>query len=381
MRALAFSDIHLESGLHLGGIDADYEHTRLRDAERVLSEIVADPHDVLIFGGDLGRTATPRPVAYRIMQRVLSASPAPKLLIMGNHDWTGSQEHTGLHVVAEGVDQAVVCTTPKLINVGDLQIGVIPWTPPTRLFDHAKHDPRGMNAAVAERLVGVAHLLAKQLDPERPSLLVLHWLLIGGKLGGGMDVGHISEPLVPVIDLEAMGWDAIIAGHNHQHQRISQRAWHIGPPLRTGFGEANLPTGYMRVTWEPGPVDGWGSPKCEHVSTQDRQLVLLDLDGAPADGRILPDVRDAIVRVRIRCDEQQAREWQGEMPGLVAALNTMGAFRVIGPLLQVQRERRVRSDLTVDVSPEAALEAWMAQQQITEPLAVMVRDEAKGLWT
>jgi DNA repair exonuclease SbcCD nuclease subunit len=383
VRAIVFSDVHLESGGHLGGVDTDYENTRLRDAERILGEIVAAPHDVLIFGGDMGRTAAPRPVAYRILQRALAASAAPTILVMGNHDWTGSRAHTGLHVVAEGLPNAKVATTPVIVDAGELQVGVIPWTPPTRLFDAARHSPSEMHRAVSERLVGVSHALAKKLDPGRPSLLVLHWMLSGGTLATGTSVLEVGEPVVPVDDLEGGGWDAIIAGHNHVMQQVGSRSWHTGPPLRTGFGETDVPTGYLAVDWADGEAVVGAEAEVTHVPTTDRRLVRLSEDHLTADWHLMPsvNVRDAVVKIKLAVSEEQARvlnaDGQRVQRDLKAALRERGASKVIGPELSVERTRRVRSDLALDVDPAKALDEWIAGQEINDKLAGRVRRGAK----
>jgi len=379
MRAVIFSDIHLESGGHLGSVDADYENTRLRDAEAVLDEIVATPHDAMLCLGDIGRTAAPRPVAYRILQRALAKTQAPTVLVMGNHDWTGSREHTGLHVVADGLPNAVVVTKPMVVQAGPLQVGVIPWTPPTRLFDAARHDPRAMHHEVAKRLVGAAHLLGKKVDPERPSILVLHWLLGGGALASGSSVIEANEPIVPVDELEVGPWDAIVAGHNHVMQHLGERSWHTGPPLRTGFGESEHPTGFLLAEWLA--MDEMCT--VTHVPTNDRRLVRLTADDLTVDWMpgAAVDVDGAIVRITLKVDEAQANvlnaNGQAAIRLLKAKLTEMGAVKIVGPQMDVQRERRARSDLAVDTDPSKALDAWLDTQEIAGDLREQVLTAAK----
>jgi exonuclease SbcC len=380
----------LESGSHLGVPDPDVGSSRLADARRVLGEIVAEPADVLIFMGDLGRTATPRPTAYSIAQRALrEAKASTRILIRGNHDYTGERASC-LHVVAEGVPGAQVFDSPALIEVDELQIGVIPWASPSRMFSQAPHNPRALHREVSEALINVAYGLGKRLDPERPALLVGHWMVAGSELPTGGSVLETNEPLISALDLEATGsWDAIAFGHNHQAGKLSDRTWSVGPPLRTGFGEADAPTGYLVVEWD------LGEPYVRHVPTKDRQLVNVALDGAKAletgenSGRLVLEdygfvgVKDAIVRIRIDCDEEEARalnaDGQRILRALVERLRKDGAAKIIGPSMNVRKVRRSRSDLTVETDPLTALDGYLDGQQVDERLRPRVKKEAKGV--
>jgi hypothetical protein len=116
-----------------------------------------------------------------------------------------------------------------------------------------------MARLVAERLIDVARGLGQQVDPTRPSLLVLHWLVAGQKLAGGLDVMETREPLVQATDLEASGpWDLILGAHNHLRQQVSDRTYCIGPPMRGGFGEEDAPTGFALASWPEVPRETEG---------------------------------------------------------------------------------------------------------------------------
>lgn len=376
MRGIVFTDLHLEAGGHLGSVDADYESSRLRDAERILGEILAVDHDFVIFGGDMARTATPRPVAYQVLQRALQTTSKPVLLMLGNHDWNGSR-FTCLHAAAEGLLHVNVVTRPKVVKVGRMQIGLLPWTPPNRLFDAARHDPRAMNAAVAERLVGAAHALGRQTNADEPSILVGHWMLRESS-AGSVSALDLPEPLVPVDDLESGPWDAILFGHNHVHQKLGTRTWHIGPPMRTSFGESDHQTGWVQVALHE---DGTDDVTVTLVPTDDVRVVRWDVAAEEVfKDPPRPKCKGAIVRAKISGDEEDVRALvaQQYVATLKDDLLADGAVRVMVQM-DVRRERRVRSDLSVDTSPDTALARWLEANEVAEGLRGQVQAVANEI--
>ena len=251
MRVLLTADWHLEAGQSLGHVDTELGSTRLADARRILTKISEVECDVLLFLGDLARGPRPGPVAYSIAAEAFSRSPAHEIILLqGNHDF-GGERYSCLDVLADGLPNARVVTAPELLDLHGVQIGCLPWTPPNKLFDKAPHRPQRISRLVAERLVDIARGLGQQLDPARPSLLILHWLIAGQKLAGGLSVMETREPLVQAADLEASGsWDLVLAGHNHRRQKVSDNSWAVGPPMRGGFGEEGAPCGFGVVSWD-----------------------------------------------------------------------------------------------------------------------------------
>lgn len=374
-----FSDLHLESGFHLGEVDIELGNSRMRDAERILDQIVSEDCDLLVFAGDMARTALPKPPAYNLLQKALRRSKADRIaFLMGNHDF-GQELACCLDVVAGVVPRSRVFTAPKLTDAGGIQLGVLPWTPPSRLFAAAPHDPRRMNQIATDALLAVVRGMAAKIDPTRPSLLVGHWLLGGGKLQTGSEVVEAREPILPVEDLETGPWDCCLFAHNHVHQQIGHRSWHIGPPMVGGFGEQDLEPGYMVVEW-PGP-------DVRFVPTHDRRLLTVDVEAGTAAEMIkgtiatrgtLADLNGAVVRVRVRASEDEAARLQtsGDLREFVALLRAAGAVKVVGPQLIVERaERERRTDLSVEVEPVRALGPWLDQRGVDAGLRPLVEAE------
>jgi DNA repair exonuclease SbcCD nuclease subunit len=371
MKVIVTGDWHLEAGAHLGDADPEWGSSRLADAARILGSICAQEADLLIFLGDLARTAAPGPMAYRVAQEALAKFSGPIVLLHGNHDH-GNTRESALHVVADGLEEAHVVDRPELIMRAGLQIGCLPWAVPGRLFQAAPHNPKAMNRLVGERLVDICKGMSTKLDGNHPNLLIAHWLFSGGTVGE-LSVAEVGEPLLNVGEID-LDWQVVLGGHNHVRQQLAENVWHVGPPLRGSFGEEQHEVGYAIVEYSG------AKPTVAFHDTDDRQLVSIDLDVAAWLGgalTALPDVAGAIVRVKYTCTEEQAQAMAaGPARALVEELRQRGAAKVVGPNVRVIREREARSDLTLETDPMEALDTWMEQQGVEESLREGARERA-----
>lgn len=375
MRVVVFSDVHLDGGYALGDADEQWGNTRLRDARDVLRAICSTPCDVLVFAGDMATGPTPGPAALSVMQDALSTAQADAIaLVMGNHDY-GGLARSSLDVVAAGVPKHThVFHHAELIKLAGLQIAALPWAPPQRFYSEGE-STADSHRRCALALEDLTRGLAAELDTTRPSLLVAHWLLAGSALASGSDIISANEPLLSVADLEASGpWSAIVGGHNHAAQQVSDRSWVVGSPMRDSFGEEDLQPGYLIID-----IDG-GVTTVERVPTSDRPLrtVRLDPDALLVGEPDLPDVTDAVVRlVGARTDEQaRALIAADRDSAAIDACFMAGAAKVIGPRWDTTRERRARSDLHVDADPRDALARWLDTQNLTPAERELVTAEA-----
>jgi DNA repair exonuclease SbcCD nuclease subunit len=418
MKVIVFGDLHLESGFHLGASDPEYGNTRMRDAEKVLHAIAlaAKDADALIFAGDMAKGPRPGPLAYRLFIDAFRMLPAHVFLLRGNHDYV---QGTGscLGILARSLTPpdlmlplgAITHPCVKKIAAADgtcaLQIGFLPWSPPSRMFEQAPNDPAGLMALVAGRLTDIALELASEIDISIPSLLVGHWLA-EGPFFQMPDVMRAGEPILDVTRLEAAGWGTILMGHYHEAAQLGDRSFYIGSPMRGSFGEAHLTPGYIECEW--GPVTEEVSfTRTRRLELPDRPLVTLDLteymatvsteqaqqpgwqpswevwatdrglagfEGTPASWE------GPVVRVSYSTRPEMAAASAANAKMLIDDLYLAGALKVVGPQVTIlQPERETRSDIDVSTDPLAALDRWMDQADVAEGLRDEVRAAAREL--
>ncbi|HHP7245089.1 MAG TPA: exonuclease subunit SbcD, partial [Elainellaceae cyanobacterium] len=94
IKILHLSDIHLGSGFSHGQINSETGlNTRLEDfvntLGRCIDRAIAEPVDLVLFGGDAFPDATPPPIvqqAFARQFRRLVDAEIPTVLLVGNHD-------------------------------------------------------------------------------------------------------------------------------------------------------------------------------------------------------------------------------------------------------------------------------------------------------
>jgi hypothetical protein len=126
-------------------------------------------------------------------------------------------------------------------------------------------------------------------------------------------------------------------------------------------------------------------PVVIHHSIRDRPMVTLNLDV----GRLLEKgeigpltgLKGAIVRIRGEATESEAEqlgaEGQRRIRDLLEALKAAGANKIVGPQLKTVRERRKRSETTLETDPAVALGAYLDARDVDEDLRPEVLKHAE----
>jgi hypothetical protein len=386
MRAIVFSDLHLEAGSKIGDPDDAYGNTRIRDAERALKTIAAtalEREAYLIFAGDLARTPRPGSLSERIVIDALR--PIAPIATIGNHDYLPLSEATGVHVICRALsgwcfDRPAVWDETGLRPA--LQVGLLPWAPASRLYEQAPGDTRAQHELVEQSLYDLIRGLSERLDPKRPSILVGHWTV-------GDDVPeYMLEPVLsPGVVEAASAFDVNVFGHYHQPGQVGERTWRTGPPLRSGFGEADITPGYLDVEWviggELGPVRWRELADRELVTVRLAHLEAWLMDGHAdlADVLNLQDettYRGQIVRLTAECTPEIQAALLAREGEIADVLTAQGVAKVLTPIeVKVQRvERTRRTELQVDVNPYTALVEYLDREGVTGELRELVLAEA-----
>lgn len=353
-RLLCLADVHLGAG---AAMLAPGE--RLSDQERVLS-LIADlawdrEVDAILVAGDVFHRPRPTPEELHAWRRFLGRLTCPVLAIVGNagHDIESDGRPSALELFAGG--QVVVHRQPGLWGCKGVQVGTLPSTPIGRLVAALPDTGRDeLYQVAAELLVGQA----AELRAQGASILVAHWSVSGAVTPTGMPVGPDFGVVLPLAELEAQGWDAIVLGHIHKQQRLdagvvySTRPGDMGAdyqtapifycssPMPQDFGEANDPHGVVILD------DSSGMMHAEFVAIPSRPLVTVEAGAdelsesiANACVVIAAELPGAIVRLRYTASEEQHRRI--DQHAIRAALMQAGAaaVRVEPTILRATRAR------------------------------------------
>ena len=378
-RFLCTGDLHLDAGPDLGRVPGD----RLREQEEVWRrclEIGAEHEvDAVLFAGDAFEHRRPTPEALLAFERPLVAldegpHPVPMYAIVGNHDRSGAAAGTGLEIFAEAsllslASEPEIWHFPAAGQPDAVAICALPWAPVSRIVAaHGGADRDDANAYAAELLVATARGLREQVDG--PAILLTHFSISGSSLPNGLPVEQLREPVLEVSVLEALGFDAIVAGHIHRGQTFGEGAtFYVGSPLPLSFGEASDEHGVWILETDPRTASGAQRPLLvpRFIPIASRRLVTLTLDGYELDvpeaaGGNMIDWEDhavegAIVRVRIHAIAEQARRL--DIAAFKRALYDAGAHKVYAVQLEVERPERARVEgLHEELTELEALAAW-----------------------
>jgi exonuclease SbcD len=380
-RFLAFADIHLGSG-------ASYEREpgdRLRDQADVLEQItqLARHHqvDAILNAGDVfeGPTVTPeQEEVFADFLRDCRAHNIPVISVCGNgrHDLAMRNRHA--LTVFKYFESHFVLDRPQVQLVRGVNICALPWSPVSRLVAASNGGDRDtIHEDAAEHLLNIARGLRAECDG--PAILLAHWSVEGASLPTGLPVETLREPVLPRRDLQEIGFDAIVLGHIHRGQvnaAYEPPLFYCGSPLPLSFGEERDWHGCWLLDV------GGGTAFAELLPLKSRAFITHDLDLTTNEGVFalgdLPPVGDAIVRVRIKASETQARDLNhAEMRD---ALYSEGAYKVMPLEVTIVREQRARVEgVDEQVAPLEAVAMWCDANSIDSDRAAGLLDLA-GAW-
>lgn len=349
---------------------------------RILEIARDEKVDAVLFAGDAFEKRHPSTDALLAFERPLIRHDhaCPVIAIPGNHDRSGVSDFCALDVFHEaGLIELHSRPWVSLYDSRNPAIACLPWAPVSRIV--AAHDGESdrddVNVLAAELLLETARGLRARNDG--PMILMTHFSITGASTPDGMDVGLFREPVLELADLEAIGFDAIVAGHIHRGQRLDVKPPHtcpifyVGSPLPLDFGEAGCAHGVWLLDIDGPDRQALFVPiESRPFVTLDRELVDFD-DDAVAFKTVSDNVEDAFVKLRIRGTEEQVRRLD---LGFVRKqfVDGLGAHNVWVEL-DVQRELRARvAGIDETVNDTDVLELWMTSQSVNGDQAPKLRD-------
>ena len=393
IRILHFADLHIGMEAY-GQIDpATGLNRRVVDFLKAFDEVVdyalENEADLVLFCGDAFKNRDPSPTYLREfaarLRRLLEAG-IPTFLLVGNHDLPGMEKRaTPLDLfevirplLREG-DRLMVGRREAVHHVitrrGPLQIVAMPFPARTRLLKDEQWRTLPLDELEGQLRDAIAanlqRMLEEEIDPQIPTVVAGHFSLDGATYGSERQVMIGYDVVLPPSMFRHRAIDYVAMGHIHKHQSLGDGA----PPIvysgsleRVDFSEEGEPKGFCWVEVQRGEA------RWQFVERPARPFVTLTLDLREASDpemaaiarirRAAPEIREAVVRARIRIRPAQAEILREAR--LREELERAGAFYVSG--LQVEKEETARLRLHLGeverLTPLELLERYLESRNI-----------------
>ncbi|MBD0268399.1 MAG: exonuclease subunit SbcD [Cyanobacteria bacterium Co-bin8] len=399
IRLLHLSDIHMGSGFSHGRLNPETGlNTRLEDfvatLGRCIDRALAEPVDLVLFGGDAFPDATPPPLvqqAFAGQFRRLADAQIPTVLLVGNHD-----QH------AQGQGGASLCIYRTLgvpgVVVGDrlethrietqrgpVQVVTLPWLTRSTLLTRPETEGLSMaevNQLLVDRLRVALEGEVRRLDPDLPTILLAHVMTDTASFGAERFLAAGRGFTVPMALLTRSCFDYVALGHVHRHQILCEQPLTLYPGSieRVDFSEEHEDKGYVLVELARGEV------KAEFCPLPVRPFRTLSVDvsaAAEPQAALLQaiaasEIEAAVVRLsyKIRPDQLD----QLESSALDVALQAAHTYTLHPELVsQLSRPRLPALGTENTLEPMSALQAYLGTREDLAEIAPALVEAAQGL--
>ncbi len=293
VKILHLSDIHLGSGFSHGKINPETGiNTRLEDFVNTLriciDRAIAEPVDLVLFGGDAFPDATPAPYvheAFASQFRRLADAKIPAILLVGNHD-QHSQGNGGASlsiyrtlVVPGFIVGDTIATHLIDTQNGAIQIITLPWLNRSTLLTRPETEGLALsevNELLIQKLQPVLEAEIRRLDPKIPTVLLGHLMADRASLGAEKFLAVGKGFTIPMSMLIREEFDYVALGHVHKHQNLNPSN---DPPViypgsieRVDFGEEKEAKGYILLEVQSGQAE-W-----EFCTLPARPFITIEID-------------------------------------------------------------------------------------------------------
>ncbi|MGC8712023.1 MAG: exonuclease subunit SbcD [Leptodesmis sp.] len=399
IKVLHFSDIHMGSGFTHGHINPETGlNTRLEDfvqtLGRCIDRAIADPVDLVLFGGDAFPDATPPPYvqeAFASQFRRLADAEIPTVLLVGNHD-QHSQGQGGASLCIYrtlGVPGFIVGDRLDTHHIqtqnGAVQVITLPWLTRSTLLTRPETEGLSMgevNHLLSDRLWVALEGEIRRLDPDLPTVLLAHAMIDTATYGAERFLAVGKGFTLPMALLARPCFDYVALGHVHRHQVLNQQPPVVYPGSieRVDFSEEKEDKGFVMVNLSKGQTT------FEFCPLPVRPFRTIEVDLSAAENphkkllKALPRdrIQDAVVRLiyHLRSDQIDQID-QTELHQVLGAAHSY----TIRPELfsQLARPRLPELGLGNQLDPLVALETYLTNREDLREMQADILAAAQSL--
>ena len=401
IKILHLSDIHMGSSFSHGRLNPETGlNTRLEDFVNTLSRCIdralAEPVDLVLFGGDAFPDATPAPFvqeAFARQFRRLVDAQIPTVLLVGNHD-QHSQGQGGASLCIYrtlGVPGFVVGDRFQTHNIqtsnGPVQVITLPWLTRSTLLTRPETEGLSLadvNMLLIERLRVAMEGEIRRLNPEVPTILLGHLMIDNAAYGAERFLAVGKGFTLPLSLLTRPCFDYVALGHVHRHQNLNKSN---DPPIiypgsieRVDFSEEKEDKGFVMIQlergnaqWEfcPLPVRTFRTIQVDVSGVADPQAALLKAIQKQ-------NIQDAVVRLIYKLRSEQLD--QIETASLHRALSDAHTYTIQPELVsQLARPRLPELAASSSIDPMEALKTYLNNREDLKDIAAPMLEAAHKL--
>lgn len=400
IKILHLSDIHMGSGFSHGRTNPETGlNTRLEDfvktLGRCIDRAIAEPVDLVLFGGDAFPDATPAPFvkqAFAQEFRRLVDAKIPTVLLVGNHDqYSQGQGGASLGIYRTlGVPGFVVGDRLETHRIptqnGDVQVITLPWLTRSMLLTRPETEGLSLsevNDLLVERLKIAMEGLVRRLDPDLPTVLLAHLMIDKASLGAERFLAVGKGFNVPLSLLIRPCFDYVALGHIHKHQNLNKSN---DPPIiypgsieRVDFSEEKEDKGFVLLELEKGsvkwefcalPVRSFCTIKVDVSQAEDPQELLIKTIEKKA-------IQDAVVRLIYQLRSEQID--QIETSRLHEALTAAHSYSIQPELISQLARPRIPELDRHSLDPLTALKTYLGSREDLKEIEQDLIDAAAEL--
>ncbi len=403
IKILHLSDIHLGSGFSHGRINPETGlNTRLEDfvgtLSRCIDRAIAQPVDLVLFGGDAFPDATPPPYvqeAFASQFRRLVDAQIPTVLLVGNHD-QHSQGQGGASLCIYrtlGVPGFVVgdrFTTHHIqTRNGPVQIITLPWLTRSSLLTRPETEGLSLaevNQLLSERLRVALEGEVRRLKPDVPTILLGHLMTDNANLGAERFLAVGKGFTIPLSLLTRSCFDYVALGHVHRHQNLNKSN---DPPIiypgsieRVDFSEEKEDKGFVMIQLERGSAQWEFCP----LPVRTFRTIQVDVSDSADPQATLhkaiekKDIQDAVVRLIYKLRSEQMD--QIDSGALHQVLSAAHNYTIQPELVsQLARPRLPELGASSSIDPMEALKAYLGNREDLKDIATQMMEAAQNLLT
>ncbi len=401
IKILHLSDIHMGSSFSHGRVNPETgQNTRLEDfvttLGRCIDRAIAEPVDLVLFGGDAFPDATPPPFvqeAFASQFHRLVDAAIPTVLLVGNHD-QHSQGKGGASLCIYrtlGVPGFIVGDRFETHHLqtrhGPIQVITLPWLTRATLMTRQETENLAIsdvNQLLIERLRVVLEAQIRQLKPDVPTVLLGHLMVDRAEYGAERFLAMGKGFTIPISLLIRDCFDYVALGHVHCHQNLNKSN---DPPIiypgsieRVDFSEEKEEKGFVLVKvekgwreWEfcPLPVRPFQTIEVDLSATEDPQTALIKAIQKKK-------IQDAVVRLiyKLRSDQLD----KIDNAAIHVALKSAHNYTIQAELVsQLARPRLPELGVGSSIDPLAALKTYLTNRQDLKDLETEMLEAAQVL--